>query len=192
MTPMTLVHRRQLMNAKRVDLALRRIAAQIIEHCPEPEKLALVGIRDGGVNAAQRLQEYLQQNEGVEAPLGLVDITLYRDDLADGKAPVIGQTDLLFDVEGRYVVLVDDVMFTGRTLRAAMEALMTYGRPAIIRSAVLIDRREHRELPIQPDYWGQIVDTAREEKIDTKIAEKKSRLDKVDLVTTIRPEEDGE
>jgi len=186
---MTLVHRRHLMGAKRVDLALKRIAAQIIEHCPDSDKLVLIGIRKGGVNSATRIKKFLAESEGREFPLGLVDITLYRDDLADGKAPIFSQTDLEFDIEDAYVVLLDDVLFTGRTLRAAINVLMEYGRPAIIRAAVLIDRREHRELPIQPDYWGQIVDTAREEKIEVRIAEQKSRTDGIDHIAMVESEE---
>ncbi|MDP8225491.1 MAG: bifunctional pyr operon transcriptional regulator/uracil phosphoribosyltransferase PyrR [Candidatus Lernaella stagnicola] len=186
---MSLVHRRQLMDAKRIDLALKRIAAQIVEHCPDLDKLALIGIRSGGIHPANRIREFLKRSEERDIPVGLVDITLYRDDLADGKAPHFGPTDLEFDIEDAYVVLIDDVLFTGRTLRAAMNVLMEYGRPALIRAAVLIDRREHRELPIQPDYWGQIVDTAREEKINVKVGPKKNRDDGVEVVLLVDPEE---
>lgn len=189
---MTLVHRRQLMDAKRIDLALRRIAAQIVEHCPDPDKLALVGVRAGGINPATRIQAYLREILERDVPLGLVDITLYRDDLADGKAPRFEQTDLTFNIEDAYVVLIDDVLFTGRTMRAAMHVLTDFGRPAVIRAAVLIDRREHRELPIQPDYWGQIVDTARDEAIEVVVGPEKGRKDHVDHVARVTGEEEVE
>jgi len=159
---MTLVHRRRLMNAERLERVLRRIVAQVVEHCPDTDKLVLIGIRNGGVNPTKRMALLFKETLGFDVPTGLVDPTLYRDDLADGKAPTFKSTEFGFDIEGKYIVLVDDVLFTGRTLRATLDHLMDFGRPAVVRAAVLIDRREHRELPIQPDYWGQIVDTARE------------------------------
>lgn len=186
---MTLVHRRRLMNADRLDRALRRMVAQVIEHCPDTNQLALIGIRNGGVNPTIRMAQILKETEKLDVPTGLVDPTLYRDDLADGKAPLFKSTEIGFDIEGKYVVLVDDVLFTGRTLRATLDHLMDFGRPAVVRAAVLIDRREHRELPIQPDYWGQIVDTARDEEVRVTVHENKNRSDSVELITRVEPEE---
>ena len=144
--------------------AITRIAHEILEHNKGGEKLALVGIRTGGDHLATLLQARINEIEGTKVPLGAVDITMYRDDLAfRGNLP-IGKTDIPFHLDGKQVILVDDVLYTGRTIRSAMDALMDFGRPSTIQLAVLIDRG-HRELPIRADYVGRNVPTAREEDI---------------------------
>ncbi len=144
--------------------AITRIAHEILEHNKGGEKLALVGIRTGGDHLATLLQARINEIEGLEVPLGAVDITMYRDDLASRGNLPIGKTDIPFHLDGKQVILVDDVLYTGRTIRSAMDALMDFGRPSTIQLAVLIDRG-HRELPIRADYVGRNVPTAREEDI---------------------------
>ena len=144
--------------------AITRIAHEILEHNKGGEKLALVGIRTGGDYLATLLQTRIKEIEGLEVPLGAVDITMYRDDLASRGSLPIGKTDIPFHLDGKQVILVDDVLYTGRTIRSAMDALMDFGRPSTIQLAVLIDRG-HRELPIRADYVGRNVPTAREEDI---------------------------
>jgi pyrimidine operon attenuation protein/uracil phosphoribosyltransferase len=147
-----------------VNRALTRIAHEILERNKGVENLVLVGIRSGGVHLAAQLQRRLADIEKIEVPCGAVDITMYRDDLAArGNLPV-GRTDLPFPLDGTRVVLVDDVLYTGRTIRAAMDALIDLGRPNCIQLAVLIDRG-HRELPIRPDYVGRNVPTAQGEDV---------------------------
>ena len=144
--------------------AITRIAHEILEQNKGGEKLALIGIRTGGDHLATLLQAKINEIEGTEVPLGAVDITMYRDDLASRGNLPIGKTDIPFHLDGRQVILVDDVLYTGRTIRSAMDALMDFGRPSTIQLAVLIDRG-HRELPIRADYVGRNVPTAREEDI---------------------------
>lgn len=143
---------------------ITRIAHEILEHNKGGEKLALIGIRTGGDHLAALLRERINEIEGVEVPLGAVDITMYRDDLASRGNLPIGKTDIPFPLDGKQVILVDDVLYTGRTIRSAMDALMDFGRPSTIQLAVLIDRG-HRELPIRADYVGRNVPTSREEDI---------------------------
>jgi pyrimidine operon attenuation protein/uracil phosphoribosyltransferase len=144
--------------------AVTRIAHEILEQNKGSEKLALIGIRTGGDHLAKLLQTRINEIEGTEVPLGAVDITMYRDDLASRGNLPIGKTDIPFHLDGKQVILVDDVLYTGRTIRSAMDALMDFGRPSTIQLAVLIDRG-HRELPIRADYVGRNVPTAREEDI---------------------------
>ena len=140
--------------------AIARIAHEIAERDPDLSSLVLVGIRARGDLIAARLHEALRWNEHIDVPVGSLDITLYRDDLTRiGYAPVVRESNLPFGVDDRTVVLVDDVLFTGRTIRAAMDALVDYGRPRAIRLAVLIDRG-HRELPIRADFVGKNIATA--------------------------------
>jgi len=147
-----------------VTRALTRIAHEILENNKGTDGLVLVGIRSGGVFLAEQISDRIMEIEGVKIPLGAVDITMYRDDLGTrGNLPV-GKTDIPFALDGQRVILVDDVLFTGRTIRAAMDALMDFGRPSAIQLAVLIDRG-HRELPIRSDYNGRNVPTARDEKV---------------------------
>ncbi len=149
--------------------ALTRIAHEILERNKGIAELVLVGIRTGGVHLAHELAGRLEEIEGASVPVGSVDITLYRDDIrTQNPALPVGKTEIPFSLEGRRVVLVDDVLFTGRTIRAAMDAMMDHGRPQCIQLAVLIDRG-HRELPIRADYVGRNVPTSRTETVDVMI-----------------------
>lgn len=171
-----------LMGADDVRRAIARIAHEIVERDRDPSALAIVGIRSRGDALAARLREEIKRNEGVEVPLGAIDITLYRDDLTRiGYAPVVRRSELGFSVDDRVVVLVDDVLFTGRTIRAAMDALVDYGRPRAIRLAVLVDRG-HRELPIRPDHVGKNVPTAPGDDVRVRLAE----MDGHDEVEVVR------
>jgi pyrimidine operon attenuation protein/uracil phosphoribosyltransferase len=156
--------------------ALTRIAHEILEHNKGCGNLALIGIRSGGDHLARLLRARIKDIEGVEVPLGEVDITMYRDDLAARGALPIGKTDIPFPLDGVDVVLVDDVLYTGRTIRSAMDALMDFGRPSTVQLAVLIDRG-HRELPIRADYVGRNVPTSRNEEISVTFNEDLSPLD---------------
>jgi len=147
-----------------INRALTRIAHEILERNKGTADLVLVGIRTGGDDLAGELRRRIADIEGEGIPSGAVDITMYRDDLGSRGSMPIGKTDIPFALDGKRVILVDDVLYTGRTIRAAMDALMDLGRPRNIQLAVLIDRG-HRELPIRPDYIGRNVPTSREEKI---------------------------
>jgi pyrimidine operon attenuation protein/uracil phosphoribosyltransferase len=151
--------------------AMTRIAHEILERNKGVKDLALVGIRTGGVHLAHRLARRLQDIEGAAIPIGELDITLYRDDLALRKEqPILRRTSVPFDISGKIVVLVDDVLFTGRTIRAAMDGLIDLGRPAEIQLAVLVDRG-HRQLPIKATYIGKNIPTSREENIQVLLEE---------------------
>lgn len=147
-----------------INRALTRISHEILESNKGSAELVLVGIRSGGDLLAAQLRKRLAEIEGESLPLGTIDVTMYRDDLSSRGSLPVGKTDLPFPLEGRRVILVDDVLYTGRTIRAAMDALMDIGRPRSIQLAVLIDRG-HRELPIRPDYIGRNVPTSRDEQI---------------------------
>ncbi len=149
--------KRIVMDSDRIDRSITRIAYEILEKNKGVEDLVLIGIRTRGVPLAQRLQEKISRMEGSSVPLGILDITLYRDDIALMKGkPRLERTDVPFSLDNKKVVLVDDVLFTGRTIRAAMDALIDLGRPRRIQLAVLIDRG-HRELPIQADFVGKVL-----------------------------------
>lgn len=155
--------------------ALTRIAHEILERNKGVTDLVLVGIRTGGIHLAHELASRLEEIEGVKIPVGSVDITLYRDDIKTQAAHLpVGKTDIPFSTEKKRVVLVDDVLFTGRTIRAAMDAMMDHGRPQCIQLAVLIDRGG-RELPIQPDYVGMAVAASAGERVDVLLDEKDGR-----------------
>jgi pyrimidine operon attenuation protein / uracil phosphoribosyltransferase len=157
---------------------LVRIAHEIVEKTPEPELLALVGIHRRGAPLAARLKEQLDELLGADVPLGDLDIAFYRDDLRSRSgAPVVHASHIDFDIDGRTVVIVDDVLYTGRTVRSAIEALFDYGRPGRIQLAVLADRG-HRELPIRPDYVGKNLPTSRHERVNVRVEE----LDGIDQV----------
>jgi pyrimidine operon attenuation protein/uracil phosphoribosyltransferase len=183
-----------LLDAEALSRTLSRIAHEIIEANPQLDEVALVGIQTRGVPLAQRLARLIEERAGEAPQLGAVDITFYRDDVhvRGGEAPlhaqpIVRETLLDFPLEGRTVVLVDDVLYTGRTIRAAIEALFDYGRPARVRLAVLVDRG-HRELPIRPDYVGKNLPTARTERIQVQLVE----IDEVDSVLLISvPEEES-
>lgn len=161
----------QIMDKAQMERSVHRMAHEIIEQNRGLAKICLVGIRSRGVPLAQRLSEYLRLIEGQDIPVGMLDITLYRDDLSTiAHQPVIKGSQLDFDIEDAIIVLVDDVLFTGRTVRAAIDALMDFGRPRHIQLAVLIDRG-HRELPIKADYVGKNVPTSKEEIIKVEFEE---------------------
>ena len=161
--------RKLIMDAKAVDRVISRITHEILEKNKGAEDIALVGICSGGVPLSRIIQKKIQSIEGVEVPAGYVDITLYRDDLSRaGYQPRLKRTEIPFSIDDKKVVLVDDVLFTGRTIRAAMDALIDFGRPMNIQLAVLIDRG-HRELPIRADYVGRNVPTARNETIEAVV-----------------------
>jgi pyrimidine operon attenuation protein/uracil phosphoribosyltransferase len=151
----------KIMDKEAVRRAISRMAHEILEKNKGSQGLCLVGIRTRGVVLAQRLTEAIRTIEGVEVPVGILDITLYRDDLITVDVqPIVRETQISFDIQDKKIVLVDDVLFTGRTIRAALNALSDFGRPAIIQLAVLIDRG-HRELPIRADFVGKNIPTSR-------------------------------
>jgi pyrimidine operon attenuation protein/uracil phosphoribosyltransferase len=182
-----------LLDADALARTLSRIAHEIIEGNPELDDVALVGIQTRGVPLAQRLARLIEERAGQAPVLGAVDITFHRDDVhvRDGEAPrhaqpVVRETQLQFPLEGRTVVLVDDVLYTGRTIRAAIEALFDYGRPSRVQLAVIVDRG-HRELPIRPDYVGKNLPTARGERIQVQLVE----IDEVDQILLVPSPEEG-
>jgi pyrimidine operon attenuation protein/uracil phosphoribosyltransferase len=159
--------------------ALTRIAHEIVEGGGDPQQLALVGIHRRGAVLAARLHRLLAELHDIDVPLGDLDIAFYRDDVTlRGGTPIVHATHLEFEVDGRTIVIVDDVLFTGRTVRAAIDALFDYGRPARVQLAVLADRG-HRELPIRPDYVGKNLPTARGERVYVRVLE----IDEEDSVT---------
>jgi pyrimidine operon attenuation protein/uracil phosphoribosyltransferase len=156
---------RLIMDGGEIARALTRVAHEILERNKGTQEMALVGIRTGGVHLAHRLARRIQEIERTQVPIGELDITLYRDDLSLRKdQPLIRKTSIPFNISGLKVVLVDDVLFTGRTIRAAMDGLMDLGRPAEIQLAVLVDRG-HRQLPIKASYIGKNIPTARDEEV---------------------------
>jgi len=162
-----------LMDSERMSRSLTRIAHEIVERNRGVGELALVGVRTRGVPIARRLAAILRDIAGAEVPTGALDITLYRDDLmktAVGPQPIVRRTEIPFSIDGRRIVLVDDVLYTGRTIRAALDALIDFGRPSTIQLVVLVDRG-HRELPIKADYVGKNVPTSRRETIHVRLAE---------------------
>ncbi len=173
---------RVLMDAQEMSRALSRISHEIIERNKGSQALALVGIRTGGVYLAQRLAARIQQIEQRDIPLGELDITLYRDDLSIRKdQPEIRRTSIPFNISDLKIVLVDDVLFTGRTIRAALDGLMDLGRPAEIQLAVLVDRG-HRQLPIRANYVGKSIPTAPEEDVQVFL-EELGQADRVSIIT---------
>jgi pyrimidine operon attenuation protein / uracil phosphoribosyltransferase len=182
-----------LLDAEALNRTIARIAHEIVEGNRDLERTALVGIHTRGVPLAQRLRRYIEDFGGAEVVLGTVDITFHRDDVVvrDGQPPrrpqpVVRETKLDFAVEGMTCVLVDDVLSTGRTIRAAIEALFEYGRPERVQLACLVDRG-HRELPIRPDYVGKNLPTSRGERIQVQLVE----VDEVDRVLLVQEPEKG-
>jgi len=160
---------RRILDASDLARCLTRLAHEVVERNRTVDRMAFVGIRTRGVPLARRLQRLVQEITGVEAPLGILDISLYRDDLSHvASAPVVGRTEIDFPLDDRVVVLVDDVLYTGRTTRAALDALVEFGRPRRIQLAVVIDRG-HREYPIRADYVGKNVPTSREEIVHVRL-----------------------
>ena len=182
-----------LLDGDAIRRTLSRIAHEIIERNEDLDRVALVGIHTRGVPLAHRLRRLIDERSGLEVPVGSVDITFYRDDvqLRGGEAPLHSQplvraTQLGFPLEGMTCILVDDVLYTGRTIRAAIEALFDYGRPARVQLAVLADRG-HRELPIRPDYVGKNLPTSRGERVQVQLVEV-DEVDRVLLVSTAEEE----
>ena len=166
-----LVPKAEIMDTTSMRRAIIRIAHEMVEAGKGVSDLALVGIRTRGVPLAKRLANYIKDIEGKAIPVGILDITLYRDDLTTiAHQPVVHKTEIPFDVTDKTIVLVDDVLFTGRTVRAALDALIDHGRPGRIQLAVLIDRG-HRELPIRADYVGKNVPTSKQEIVNVRLME---------------------
>ncbi len=168
-----LLEKSRIMNSADMERVLSRLASEIVESNQGTEDLYIVGIRRRGVPLAERLVDKIEAVEGKRPLYGIIDITLYRDDLSTvGANPIVNRTELEFDIEGKNIVLVDDVLYTGRTIRAALDQLMDFGRPRKVQLAVLIDRgREHRELPIQADFNGKLVPTKQTEIIKVMLKE---------------------
>jgi pyrimidine operon attenuation protein/uracil phosphoribosyltransferase len=163
--------RTRLLDGAEIGRAVTRIAHEILEHNKGAEDLVLVGIAARGDDLARRLATEIERIEGVGVPVGVLDITFYRDDIGlRAESPEVHQTQIPFDVTGKTIVLVDDVLFTGRTIRAALDALVDFGRPRAVQLAVLVDRG-HRELPIRPDYVGKNIPTRSEDQVRVLLAE---------------------
>lgn len=175
-----------IMDQEKIRRSLMRIAHEIIEKNAGVEDVALVGIRTRGFPLAERIRDNIEKIEGKKVPLGILDITLYRDDLSKlSHQPVVNSTQIDFRLENKKIILVDDVLYTGRTVRAALDALIDLGRPKLIQLAVLVDRG-HRELPIRADYIGKNVPTSKKEIIDAFLEE----IDGEDVVVIQEKEKD--
>ena len=173
------------MGADGLRRALVRIAHEIVERNGGTDDLVIVGVRSRGVPLAARLASLIQEHEGVDVPVGSLDITYYRDDLTKiAHAPIVKRTDAMPELTGKTVVLVDDVLFTGRTVRAALDAITDHGRPTAVRLAVVVDRG-HRELPIRPDHVGKNLPTSLDENVQVRLSE----TDGVDEVVIARSAE---
>lgn len=171
----TMREKAKVLDRETMGRSLTRIAHEIVEKNRGTENLCLVGIRTRGVFIARRLAEDIKNIEKKLVPVGILDITLYRDDLTMiASHPVVHKTEISFDITGKNVVLVDDVLYSGRTIRAALDALIDLGRPRTIQLAVLIDRG-HRELPIRPDYVGKNIPTAKNEMVEVRLVEAEGR-----------------
>ncbi|PYM33176.1 MAG: bifunctional pyr operon transcriptional regulator/uracil phosphoribosyltransferase PyrR [Candidatus Rokuibacteriota bacterium] len=182
--PPRLREKAEVLDTAALDRALTRIAHEILEKTGGAKDVTFVGLRTRGVTLAHRLAAKIAKIDGATVPVGTLDITLYRDDLGIRGTPVIRGTDIPFSIKGKIVVLVDDVLFTGRTIRAALDALIDLGRPQSIQLATLIDRG-HRELPIRPDYVGKNLPTSRRESVAVRLREH----DGEDRVVIEEPEE---
>lgn len=177
---------RSVMDADQIHRAVVRLGHEIVERHGGPHGLVLIGIQRRGVVLARRMADAIEKSDRVRLPVGALDIALYRDDLSEvATYPIVRSTELPFDINERTVVLVDDVLFTGRTIRAAMDALTDFGRPLAIRLAVLVDRG-HRELPIRADHVGRNLPTARAERVNVHVTEIDG-VDEVELGAPTRP-----
>lgn len=184
---------RLLLDGEAISKALSRIAHEVIERSDDLASVALVGIQSRGAPLASRLRRLVEERSGFELPVGALDITFHRDDVhvrdggrPPGRQPVVRSTSIAFPIEGLTIVLVDDVLYTGRTIRAAIDALLEFGRPSRVQLAVLVDRG-HRELPIRPDYVGKNLPTGRDERIQVELVE----FDERDGVYLVAEPEDG-
>jgi len=175
---------KKLLGADDIRRAVARLAHEVVERNQGVESIVLVGLRTRGLPLARRLQQRILEFEGVEVPLGELDITLYRDDVHQRAPRTLSPTSIPVDIADKTVVLVDDVLYTGRTIRAALDALIDLGRPRAIQFVCLVDRG-HRELPIRPDYVGKNVPTSRHEKVAVRLEE----VDGVDEVVLLAPVE---
>ncbi len=175
---------RQIMGPDDIRRALARVSHEILERNRGSQEVVLVGVHTRGVHLARRLAQNILQFEGSQVPVAELDISLYRDDLQERARPPLKPTSLPVDIQDKSVVLVDDVLYTGRTIRAAMDALIDFGRPRQVQLAILLDRG-HRELPIRPDYVGKNIPTSQEERVMVRLAE----VDGVDEVTITRRED---
>lgn len=165
------VKKRKIMDEVDIAKTLERLASEILERHKEYDKIAIIGIRTRGAPLARRVKEILDQKTGIPIPLGILDITFYRDDLQKiSESPEVKSTLLDFDVNDKSIILIDDVLYTGRTIRSALDAIVDFGRPDKIELLVLIDRG-HRELPIHPDYLGRKVATSKEENVEVRLKE---------------------
>jgi len=173
-----------VMDADAIERAITRIAHEVLEQNKGAEDIAVVGILTRGARLAERLSRKIFEIEGVRIPTGSLDISFYRDDVGVRLNPEVHRTEIPFQVEGRNIVLVDDVLFTGRTIRAAMDAIMDYGRPGSIKLAVLVDRG-HRELPIRADFAGKNIPSSRKEKVQVSLSETDGR-DLVEILEVTR------
>src|SRR3982075_2117281 len=181
---MPVLGQKNLLGADDIRRAVARLAHEVVEHNHGVESLVLVGLQTRGVPLARRLHERIREFEGVSVPIGVLDITLYRDDVHQRAPRALSATSIPVDISDKTVVLVDDVLFTGRTIRAALDAPIDLGRPRAIQFVCLVDRG-HRELPIRPDYVGKNVPTSRYEKVAVRLEE----VDGVDEVALIAPVE---
>lgn len=173
-------------DAKKISEKIEILANKIIEDCPDVSNLVLIGIQRRGAQISQRILDFINQKNNINVPLGILDITFYRDDLSMvSEQPVVHNTDIPFSLDEKYVVLVDDVIYTGRTIRSALDALVDFGRPSVVKLFALVDRGM-RELPIQPDYAGWAIPTKYDDKISVKVTE----LDGEDMVEIISREEE--
>jgi pyrimidine operon attenuation protein/uracil phosphoribosyltransferase len=174
----------RIMDNGKIRRTLLRIATEIAEGNRDLKNLVIIGIRTRGIYLGKRIAEIIKQNEGVEIPLGTLDITPFRDDLTEAeKKHMTQKIEINFELNGKDVLLIDDVLFTGRTIRAAMEAIFDLGRPKTIQLAVLVDRG-HRELPIRPDYIGRLLPTSKRERVEVHLKE----IDGVDEVLITEPQ----
>jgi pyrimidine operon attenuation protein / uracil phosphoribosyltransferase len=168
----TTENRRTILSPQEIDRILNRLASEILEKNPDLATLVLIGMRTGGILLARMLQDKIKSSEGIELPIGVLDITLYRDDITTtNQHHFVRKTEIPFSLNGKDVVLVDDVLFTGRSTRAALDAMMDHGRPKTVRLAVLIDRGQ-RELPIRPDFVGKDVTVFPDESVEVLFDEK--------------------
>lgn len=173
----------RILDKEAIRRAVLRVAHEILEKNKGTEGLCIVGIRTRGAVLAERLKECIKKIEGAEIPVGILDITLYRDDLTlIATQPVVHETSIDFDIAGKKLILVDDVLFTGRTIRAALDALIDFGRPASIQLAVLIDRG-HRELPVRADYVGKNIPTSLDQNVKVVLEEVDGKMDEVIVET---------
>jgi pyrimidine operon attenuation protein/uracil phosphoribosyltransferase len=188
---MTGIEKAQIMDSDDIRRAITRIAHEIVERNQGTGGMVLIGIRRLGLPLARRIAATIEDFEGVQIPTGALDITLYRDDLqllTVSQQPIVRPTEIPFDIDGKVVVLIDDVLYTGRTVRAALDELVDFGRPQAIRLAVLVDRG-HRELPIRADFVGKNVPTSRREAVQVKLSEEDG-IDSVVIEEVLRDDEE--